>query len=275
MEVLDQIYHQFFFTANSVGRQLTTSQYFQPLPAQIIALAATAIHCALSEYAGGMKPTGMFSQDEYQGTFCPFPVIKSTPEATALINHTVVGSLISHLCHISAGIGVPQFPLALLSLHWCSSMSFRAPRLAMGAPPLPPRLLVWIVAHIFHSIFSPSPFFSALLHWDCTRQSPSVLLCQDWRSSIWFRTPYLLFSTPPIVWANFNPIGTPQPRFGALHFHSTLLQHLLCTPLSHTAFPVWSSSVPGSCSLFRPNISCSLWNPHLNLLTANFRLHLC
>jgi len=31
MEVLDLIYHQFFFTANSLGRQPTTSQFFQPL----------------------------------------------------------------------------------------------------------------------------------------------------------------------------------------------------------------------------------------------------
>jgi hypothetical protein len=31
MEVLDFIYHQFFFTANSLGRQPTTSQYFRPL----------------------------------------------------------------------------------------------------------------------------------------------------------------------------------------------------------------------------------------------------
>jgi hypothetical protein len=31
MDVLDLIYHQFFFTANSLGRQLTTSQFFQPL----------------------------------------------------------------------------------------------------------------------------------------------------------------------------------------------------------------------------------------------------
>ena len=69
MEVLDLIYHQFFFTANSLGRQPTTSQYFQPLAPQTLALVAAAIHCALSEYASGKKATVMFSQDEYQGTF--------------------------------------------------------------------------------------------------------------------------------------------------------------------------------------------------------------
>jgi hypothetical protein len=69
MEVLDLIYHQFFFTANSLGCQPTTSQYFQPLVPQTLALVAAAIHCALSEYASGKKATVMFSQDEYRGTF--------------------------------------------------------------------------------------------------------------------------------------------------------------------------------------------------------------
>jgi len=81
MEVLDLIYHQFFFTANSLGRQPTTSQYFQPLAPQTLALAAAAIHCALSEYASGKKATVMFSQDEYRGTFGPSPVINFTQEA--------------------------------------------------------------------------------------------------------------------------------------------------------------------------------------------------
>jgi len=65
MEVLDIMNKQCFFTANSVGPQPTTSQYFQPLAPQTLALAATAIHCALSEYASGKKATVMFSQDEY------------------------------------------------------------------------------------------------------------------------------------------------------------------------------------------------------------------
>jgi len=60
MEVLDLIYHQFFFTANRLGRQPTTSQYFQPLAPQTLALAAAAIHCALSEYASRKKATVMF-----------------------------------------------------------------------------------------------------------------------------------------------------------------------------------------------------------------------
>ena len=75
MEVLDLIYHQFFFTANSLGRQPTTLQFFQPLPLQTLAPVAAAIHCALSEYATGKKVTVMFSQDEYRGKFCPCTVI--------------------------------------------------------------------------------------------------------------------------------------------------------------------------------------------------------
>jgi hypothetical protein len=88
MEVLDLIYHQFFLTANSVGRQPTTSQYFQPLAPQTLVLAAAAIHCTLSKYASGKKATVMFSQDEYQGTFGPSPVINFTLEAaTQSITH--------------------------------------------------------------------------------------------------------------------------------------------------------------------------------------------
>jgi len=82
MEVLDFIYHQSFFTANSLGRQPTTSQYFQPLASQALVLAAAAIHCALSEYASGKKAMVMFSEDEYHGTFGSSPVINFTLEAT-------------------------------------------------------------------------------------------------------------------------------------------------------------------------------------------------
>jgi len=90
MAVLDLIYHQLLFTANSLGSKPMTSQYFQPLTTQGLALVAAVIHFALSEYAMGMKATIMFSQDEYRGTFCPSPMINFTLEATALINHTLV-----------------------------------------------------------------------------------------------------------------------------------------------------------------------------------------
>jgi len=49
MEVLDLIYHQFFFTTNNLGQQLTTSQFFQLLAPQTLALVAAAIHSVPSE----------------------------------------------------------------------------------------------------------------------------------------------------------------------------------------------------------------------------------
>jgi hypothetical protein len=94
MEVLDLIYHQIFFTTNSLRRQPRTSQYFQPLTSQSLTPAVAAIHCALSEYASGQQATVMISQEEYQGTFYPSPVINFTTEATGLVNDTVVGRLI-------------------------------------------------------------------------------------------------------------------------------------------------------------------------------------
>jgi hypothetical protein len=90
MEVLDSIYLQFFLTTNSLGRQPTTLQFFEPLTLQTLALVAAAIHCAPSEYATGNKVKVMFSPDEYRATFCPSTVIDCiTAEATVLlINYT-------------------------------------------------------------------------------------------------------------------------------------------------------------------------------------------
>jgi len=86
MEVLGLIYHQVFFTANSLGRQPTTSQFVRPLTPQTSALVAAAIYCALSEYATGKKVTVMFSQVEYRGKFRPSVVIDCiTAEAIAHI----------------------------------------------------------------------------------------------------------------------------------------------------------------------------------------------
>jgi hypothetical protein len=63
--VLDFIYHPFFFTINTMGRQLTTLQFFQLLAPQTLALVAAAIHCALCEYTTGKKVIFMFSQDKH------------------------------------------------------------------------------------------------------------------------------------------------------------------------------------------------------------------
>ena len=130
MEVLDLIYHQFFFTVNSLGRQPTTSQFFQPLAPQTLALVAAAIHCALSEYATEKKVTFMFSQDEYRGKFCPSTVIDwITADAIALIimTHSGAASYSPPQWCSSAIIGTPQSPLVLLSLKWHFDISFSAP----------------------------------------------------------------------------------------------------------------------------------------------------
>jgi len=179
MEVLDLIYHLFFFTTNSLGCQPTTPQYFQPLTLPTLALAAAAIHCVLSENASGKKATVMFSQDEYRGTFCPSTVINFTLEATALINHTSVGRLIPPAAQLhydrpsSIPIGTLQprlmlfyfilhsIPLsALLNSHWRTS--------------------VWIVAHIFNSalLTHPPPFRRSSTCMGAP-QSPSALLSLD------------------------------------------------------------------------------------------------
>jgi len=125
IEVIDLTFHHFLFTAKGFWCQPTASQYFQPLIPQTLALAANAIHCAVSDYASGIMAKVIFSQDEYQGTFCPSLVLNLTPEASALINHTLVGRITPpHVPLNSAGIGVPVSPSALLSLDSCFTISF-------------------------------------------------------------------------------------------------------------------------------------------------------
>jgi len=89
MEVLDLVYHQCFFAANSLEHLSTTSQFFHPLTPQTVQLAFIAIHCVLSEYATGMESKIKLSQDEYRGTFCSTQMIHFTLGATALIIHNI------------------------------------------------------------------------------------------------------------------------------------------------------------------------------------------
>jgi hypothetical protein len=128
MEVLDLMYQQFFFTANSLGCQPTTSQFFQPLTPQTLALVAAAIHCALSEYATGKTVTVMFSENEYRGKFCPSTVTDCiSAEGIALIKFKlhVVGLLhtpppqmvlVRYNRRSSIPVGAPQSLSALLNL---------------------------------------------------------------------------------------------------------------------------------------------------------------
>jgi len=116
MQVLDLINHQFLFTTNSLGCQPMTSQYFKPLVPHTLALAAAANHCALSEYASGKTTAVLFSQDEYQGTFCPFPVINITTEAAAVTNQHSWATWYPPF-------GATPLQLALPNLRQCSSAS--------------------------------------------------------------------------------------------------------------------------------------------------------
>jgi len=97
MEVLELIYHQFFFTTTSLGCQDTKFQFFQLLASQALVLVCAAIHCVMAEYASGKMATIILAQDEYYGTFCLFSVTNFTQEATVPINHTLVGSFIHPL----------------------------------------------------------------------------------------------------------------------------------------------------------------------------------
>jgi len=176
MEVLDLIYHQFFFTANHLGRQPISSQFFQSLARFTLLVAATAIHGVLSQYATGKNVAVMFSQDEYWGKFCPSLVIDFIPtESTALMNYILVGFILPPWCS-SGMIGVSQPPLALYSLDWCFYISLHAPY----PPPPPP----WFVtpplrrAFLNHPWCTSTSIGSSLILFR-TRYTRSALLYSD------------------------------------------------------------------------------------------------
>ena len=192
MEVLDLIHHQFFFTTNSLGHQPTTSQYFQPLALQTLVLAATAIHCVLSECASQKKATVMFSQDEYRGTFGPSPVINFTLEAIALsITHQRATSY--------PPCSAPQSASAFLIPHWCSSILVGTPQprlklfyfILESIPPLSALLIlsIWIGAPLSHSALYPPISVPFSMGWE--------LLNSHRRFYNAFRTPY-----PPLFRAS-------------------------------------------------------------------------
>jgi hypothetical protein len=137
MEVVDLTYHQFFFTANSLGQQPTTSRFLQPLTSLRLALVATAIHCAQSEYATGKKVTVMFSHDEYQGKFCLSTV-------TDCISAEVIALIEFKLPMVGLLHCTPPPPVVLACYKRLSSIP-------VGTPQSPWPSSVWIDAVIFHS----------------------------------------------------------------------------------------------------------------------------
>ena len=154
IEVLDLFYHQFFFAVNSLGRQPKTCQYFEPLAPQPLALVAKATHCVLSDYGSGKKAAGMFSEDEFWGTFCPSPMMKFTPEATALGNHPFV-------CRFEPPPPLSPQHVAQLRYDKCSSIPVGTPQ---------PRFT------LFYILPQSIPPLSVLLHLDRDSSIPSVLI---------------------------------------------------------------------------------------------------
>ena len=241
MDVLDLIHHQFFFTANSLGWQPTTSQFFQPLIPQKLALVAAAIHCVLSEYATGKQVTVMFSQDEYRRKLCPSMVMDCiTAEATSLINYTWWDALDPPPWHSSAIISAPQLPSVLLSLDWRLNISFSASNcISVSAPPLEWALLDLDQECLYFILDSLPPSVSAMLSID-------QLLC--WTGAPW----------PGLAPPNFIP-------------HSSIT---IITPLAHPAIHLRHSSFPGGAPLFPVNSSYCLSNSILihHELTFQFQL---
>jgi len=130
MEVPGHIYHQFFFGVNCLGRKPTTFQFSQPLTLSTVVLAASALHCLVSQYATWQMVLVLFSQDDYCGQFCPSMVTHIiTAEATSLINYTLAGCL-THppptLC-FSTVFGDSQSLAAAVGLHWSFNKSFHTP----------------------------------------------------------------------------------------------------------------------------------------------------
>jgi len=183
MEVLDQIYHQFFFTTNSLGSQPMTSQYFQLINPLTVGLAAAALRCVLSEYASGKKVTVMSSEHQYWGTFFPSRVMNWTPEAAAL--HTFVGRLIPPPKRNSSRIVTPWFPTALL----CWNRHSPIPSFWIGAPVCK------------SALYTPFPRCLSL----GASQFPSAHLSVDFHSSIEFRTLCSASGTPQLLSAFINP----------------------------------------------------------------------
>ena len=73
-EILDLIYHIFFFTVNSLGWLPYRAKYFDPASPWTLAIAAAAIHFALSDYEHGTKVTTNFAQEDYRCNFYLFHI---------------------------------------------------------------------------------------------------------------------------------------------------------------------------------------------------------
>jgi hypothetical protein len=73
-DILDLIYHIFFFTVNTSGQVPHTAKYFDLVSPWTLAIAAAAIHCALSDYEHGTKVITNITQDDYQSNYYLFHI---------------------------------------------------------------------------------------------------------------------------------------------------------------------------------------------------------
>lgn len=119
------ILHPSFGKTSSSVWSPTSFLFIQHLAPPTLPLAAVAIHCELAQYAIAKKAMVMFSQHDYQGTFCPSPRIDFTLETTILLNDTLMGRSICPLWLKPIEIGASQSLSALiyLALHDCSWIS--------------------------------------------------------------------------------------------------------------------------------------------------------
>jgi len=143
-----------------------------------------------------------------------------------------IGAAIFHSMVNSSSVSAPplRYPLRIpLCVDWYSLIWFRTRNHTFHCSTVCDRSSSIHTA----SYIMQSPLltycFPALCCCNSTYHSQSVLLCLD-------RCPSIALLTP-----SPHPFGAPQLRFDAHLFHSALLQNLLCTPLFHTALPIWRS----------------------------------
>lgn len=186
----------------------------------------------------------MVFQDEYYHTIHPSPLLIFTPEATTLINHTLVGSVIPFLL---IGTILPEQALLGLALLYCIPGSIPSLSVLLQWDTYS---LGWPVTSIFHLIIHTP--HSALLPCDrCSlfwavpplfysaHYNPLfVLLCWDRCCLIWTFTPvFHSVAYIPLFQCFTSVIGAPQ--FPPVHLHHLQYTSLfpthpsyLCAPLS-------------------------------------------
>ena len=111
MDIHDLICYQLFFSANGLGHQPTTLQFFQLVAPQTLPLAATTRNCVLSEYSIWKMASDKCSQDEYWGKCYSTPVLNFTLEGTHHIIPALGGQFVLSDKYSSPRIGTPYITI--------------------------------------------------------------------------------------------------------------------------------------------------------------------